>query len=167
MNPQILEALCTDFTAIYQCDLIQDTIDIIRFDKGTHTDMAIQTMDSYALHSFSKMIQYFENLYIQDSAQECIWKEFEPQTLMEKLKHTPIYRYHCRLKPNQNGNEYHSFRAIKINESKSSFEVLIGVKVMDDLMEKQYKNEKRLQQLLEEKKHQKEELEIAYKQASE
>jgi hypothetical protein len=40
---------------------------------------------------------------------------------------------------------------------------VIGVKVMDDLMEKQYKNEKRLQQLLEEKKHQKEELEIAYK----
>lgn len=34
MNPQILEALCTDFTAIYQCDLIQDTIDIVRFDKG-------------------------------------------------------------------------------------------------------------------------------------
>lgn len=59
MNPKLLEALCTDFTAIYQCDLIQDTIDIIRFDKGTHTDMAIQTMDSYTLHSFSKMIQYF------------------------------------------------------------------------------------------------------------
>lgn len=113
------------------------------------------------------MIQYFENLYIQDSAQESLWKEFEPQALMEKLKDNPIYCYHCRLKPNQNGNEYHSFRAIKLNESKSSFEVVIGVKVMDGLMEKQYKNEKRLQQLLEEKKHQKEELEIAYKQASE
>lgn len=135
MNPQILEALCTDFTAIYQCDLIQDTIDIVRFDKGTHTDIAIQTMDPYTLHSFSKMIQYFENLYIQDSAQESLWKEFEPQALMEKLKHNPIYCYHCRLKPNQNGNEYHSFRAIKINESTSSFEVVIGVKVMDDLME--------------------------------
>lgn len=70
MNPQILEALCQDFTAIYQCDLIQDTIDIVRFDKGTHTDMAIQTMDPNTLHSFHKMIQYFENLYIQDSAQE-------------------------------------------------------------------------------------------------
>lgn len=167
MNPQLLEALCQDFTAIYQCDLIQDTIDIVRYDKGTHTDTAMQTMDPYTLHSFSKMIQYFENLYIQDSAQESFWKEFNPQALMEKLKDNPIYRYHCRLKPNQNGNEYHSFRAIKLNESKSSFEVVIGVKVMDDLMEKQYKNEKRLQQLLEEKKHQKEELEIAYKQASE
>lgn len=167
MNTQLLEALCQDFTAIYQCDLIQDTIDIVRYDKGTHTDTAIQTMDPYTLHSFSKMIQYFENLYIQDSAQESFWKEFEPQALMEKLKDNPIYCYHCRLKPNQNGNEYHSFRAIKLNESKSSFEVVIGVKVMDDLMEKQYKNEKRLQQLLEEKKHQKEELEIAYKQASE
>ena len=167
MNPQILEALCTDFTAIYQCDLIQDTIDIVRFDKGTHTDMAIQTMDPYTLHSFHKMIQYFENLYIQDSAQESLWKEFEPHALIEKLKDNPIYCYHCRLKPNQNGNEYHSFRAIKTNASTSSFEVVIGVKVMDDLMEKQYKNEKRLQQLLEEKKHQKKELEIAYKQASE
>lgn len=167
MNPQLLEALCTDFTAIYLCDLIQDTINIVRFDKGTHTDMAIQTFDMYTLHSFSKMMQYFETLYIQDSAQENLWKEFKPQALMEKLKNTPTYRYHCRLKPNQNGNEYHSFRAIKLNESKSSFEVVIGVKVMDDLMEKQYKNEKRLQQLLEEKKRQKEELEIAYKQASE
>ena len=38
MNTQLLEALCQDFTAIYQCDLIQDTIDIVRYDKGTHTD---------------------------------------------------------------------------------------------------------------------------------
>ena len=68
MNTQLLEALCQDFTAIYQCDLIQDTIDIVRYDKGTHTDTAIQTMGPYTLHSFSKMIQYFENLYIQDSA---------------------------------------------------------------------------------------------------
>lgn len=105
MNTQLLEALCQDFTAIYQCDLIQDTIDIVRYDKGTHTDTAIQTMDPYTLHSFSKMIQYFENLYIQDSAQESFWKEFEPQALMEKLKDNPIYCYHCRLKPNQNGNE--------------------------------------------------------------
>lgn len=43
MNTQLLEALCKDFAAIYQCDLIQDTIDIVRFDKGTPTDMAIQT----------------------------------------------------------------------------------------------------------------------------
>ena len=43
MNTQLLEALCQDFTAIYQCDLIQDTIDIVRYDKGTHTDTAIQT----------------------------------------------------------------------------------------------------------------------------
>lgn len=53
MNTQLLEALCQDFTAIYQCDLIQDTIDIVRFDKGTHTDTAIQTMDPYTLHSFT------------------------------------------------------------------------------------------------------------------
>ena len=52
MNPKLLEALCTDFTAIYQCDLIQDTIDIVRYDKGTHTDTAIQTMDPYTLHSW-------------------------------------------------------------------------------------------------------------------
>lgn len=56
MNPQLLEALCQDFTAIYQCDLIQDTIDIVRYDKGTHTDTAMQTMDPYTLHSFSKII---------------------------------------------------------------------------------------------------------------
>lgn len=38
MNTQLLEALCKDFAVIYQCGLIQDTIDIVRFDKGTHTD---------------------------------------------------------------------------------------------------------------------------------
>ena len=56
MNTQLLEALCKDFAAIYQCELIQDTIDIVRFDKGTPIDMAIQTLDLYTLHSFSKMI---------------------------------------------------------------------------------------------------------------
>lgn len=56
MNTQLLEALCKDFATIYQCGLIQDTIDIVRLDKGTHTDMAIQTLDLYTLHSLSKMM---------------------------------------------------------------------------------------------------------------
>ena len=56
MNTQLLEALCKDFAAIYQCELIQDTIDIVRFDKGTPIDMAIQTLDLNTHHSLSKMI---------------------------------------------------------------------------------------------------------------
>lgn len=73
MNTQLLEALCKDFAAIYQCDLIQDTIDIVRFDKGTPTDMAIQTLDLYTLHSFSKMIHGTIQMESKENADTTFW----------------------------------------------------------------------------------------------
>lgn len=73
MNTQLLEALCKDFAAIYQCDLIQDTIDIVRFDKGTPTDMTIQTLDLYTLHSFSKMIHSTIQMEGKENAGTTFW----------------------------------------------------------------------------------------------
>lgn len=73
MNTQLLEALCKDFAAIYQCDLIQDTIDIVRFDKGTPLDMAIQTLDLYTLHSFSKMIHGTIQMESKENAGTTFW----------------------------------------------------------------------------------------------
>lgn len=73
MNTQLPEALCKDFAAIYQCDLIQDTIDIVRFDKGTPIDMAIQTLDLYTLHSFSKMIHGTIQMESKENAGTTFW----------------------------------------------------------------------------------------------
>lgn len=73
MNTQLLEALYKDFAAIYQCELIQDTIDIVRFDKGTPIDMAIQTLDLYTLHSFSKMIHGTIQMESKENAGTTFW----------------------------------------------------------------------------------------------
>lgn len=73
MNTQLLEALCKDFAAIYQCELIQDTIDIVRFDKGTPIDMAIQTLDLYTLHSFSKRIHGTIQMESKENAGTTFW----------------------------------------------------------------------------------------------
>lgn len=73
MNTQLLEALCKDFAAIYQCELIQDTIDIVCFDKGTPIDMAIQTLDLYTLHSFSKMIHGTIQMESKEDAGTTFW----------------------------------------------------------------------------------------------
>ena len=73
MNTQLPEALCKDFAAIYQCELIQDTIDIVRFDKGTPIDMAIQTLDLYTLHSFSKMIHGTIQMESKENAGTTFW----------------------------------------------------------------------------------------------
>lgn len=34
MKKELYEALCSDFTAIFQCDLIKDTLEIIKYDTG-------------------------------------------------------------------------------------------------------------------------------------
>ena len=53
MREQLFEALCSDFTAIFQCDLIKDTLEIIKYDPGTHTDAAIQKLDSKTLSKYT------------------------------------------------------------------------------------------------------------------
>ena len=84
MNTQLLEALCKDFAAIYQCELIQDTIDIVRFDKGTPIDMAIQTLDLYTLHSFSKMIHGTIQMESKENAGTTFWIILPLQNLTNK-----------------------------------------------------------------------------------
>lgn len=64
MKKELYEALCSDFTAIFQCDLIKDTLEIIKYDTGTHTDAAIQKLDSKTLSKYTEMINYFHTLYI-------------------------------------------------------------------------------------------------------
>lgn len=166
MMKELYEALCSDFTAIFQCDLIKDTLEIIKYDTGTHTDAAIQKLDSKTLSKYTEMIHYFHTLYIQDSSID-FWNELQPNHLMHLLKHQSIVKYRFKTKPNPKGNQYHSFRAIKLNEDEGSFEVVIGIKIMDDLMQQHHQNEIRLQELVEEKNLQKEKLEAAYKKTSE
>ena len=166
MKKELYEALCSDFTAIFQCDLIKDTLEIIKYDAGTHTDAAIQKLDSKTLSKYTEMINYFHALYIQDSSID-FWNELHPNHLMHLLKHQSIVKYRFKTKPNPKGNQYHSFRAIKLNEDEGSFEVVIGIKIMDDLMQQHHQNEIRLQELVEEKNLQKEKLEAAYKKTSE
>ena len=166
MKKELYEALCSDFTAIFQCDLIKDTLEIIKYDTGTHTDAAIQKLDSKTLSKYTEMINYFHTLYIQDSSID-FWNELQPNHLMHLLKHQSIVKYRFKTKPNPKGSQYHSFRAIKLNEDEGSFEVVIGIKIMDDLMQQHHQNEIRLQELVEEKNLQKEKLEAAYKKTSE
>lgn len=166
MMKKLYEALCSDFTAIFQCDLIKDTLEIIKYDTGTHTDAAIQKLDSKTLSKYTEMINYFHTLYIQDSSID-FWNELQPNHLMHLLKHQSIVKYRFKTKPNPKGNQYHSFRAIKLNEDEDSFKVVIGIKIMDDLMQQHHQNEIRLQELVEEKNLQKEKLEAAYKKTSE
>ena len=166
MKKELYEALCSDFTAIFQCDLIKDTLEIIKYDAGTHTDAAIQKLDSKTLSKYTEMINYFHALYIQDSSID-FWNELQPNHLMHLLKHQSIVKYRFKTKPNPKENQYHSFRAIKLNEDEGSFEVVIGIKIMDDLMQQHHQNEIRLQELVEEKNLQKEKLEAAYKKTSE
>ena len=166
MKKELYEALCSDFTAIFQCDLIKDTLEIIKYDAGTHTDAAIQKLDSKTLSKYTEMINYFHALYIQDSSID-FWNELQPNHLMHLLKHQSIVKYRFKTKPNPKGSQYHSFRAIKLNEDEDSFEVVIGIKIMDDLMQQHHQNEIRLQELVEEKNLQKEKLEAAYKKTSE
>lgn len=166
MKKDLYEALCSDFTAIFQCDLIKDTLEIIKYDLGTHTDAAIQKLDQKTLSKYTEMINYFHALYIQDSSID-FWNELQPNHLMHLLKHQNIVKYRFKTKPNPKGSQYHSFRAIKLNEDEDSFEVVIGIKIMDDLMQQHHQNEIRLQELVEEKNLQKEKLEAAYKKTSE
>lgn len=166
MMKELYEALCSDFTAIFQCDLIKDTLEIIKYDTGTHTDAAIQKLDSKTLSKYTEMINYFHTLYIQDSSID-FWNELQPNHLMHLLKHQSIVKYRFKTKPNPKGNQYHSFRAIMLNEDEDSFKVVIGIKIMDDLMQQHHQNEIRLQELVEEKNLQKEKLEAAYKKTSE
>ncbi len=136
---KMMEALSRDYTAVFECDLMHNTISAVKMKEFSHSFQNQEHMPS-----FSEWIQYtYEHVLIQDSAPDFL-HEFDGRHLMEYFaQHESLITRH-RTIPNSSGMEYFEMRVIPVYRDEASYKVMLAYRPIDDIV----RSEKRQQEQL-------------------
>ncbi len=136
---KMMDALSVDYTAVFECDLINDTITPVKMKLSSHSYNNREHMES-----FSKWIQYtYEHILVQDSAPDFL-DEFDGERLMAYFEqHDSLITRH-RTIPDREGIEYFEMRVIPVSREESNYKVMLAYRPIDAIV----KSEKKLQEQL-------------------
>lgn len=144
---KILNTLCVDYTSVYYCDLIQDSVYSIKQIKSTNASVT----DQYLIenkHCYSyRMKYYYDRFVIHESAPDFIEKT-SAQNLMRVLKSQERFVYRFRTNPNPAGQENFEMQIVRLKDS-DGFKVVMGYRYIDDILREEERQHIELQKALE------------------
>ncbi len=134
-----LEALSLDYTAVFVCDLLKDTMRETKIKETSHF-----YKDSKHTTSFSGWVNYsYDNVIIKDSVPD--YKEiFNKDYLIDYFKDHDMFISRHKVKPNKAGHEYFEVRIVPYYQDKDSFEVMWAFRSIDDIIENERKQQEQL-----------------------
>ena len=128
-----IEALAADYTTAYLCDLKNDTIELFKETKNSHSSRSIEDNPD-CIRSFSHWIKFsYDNLILHESAPDFL-TEFDAANLMEKMKNSDTYISRHQTVPSEAGNEYYEVRVSKLYADENDFKVIIGYRPIDNII---------------------------------
>ncbi len=129
---QMLNALCVDYTAAYCCDLMNDSMELIKERSFTHSAHSRKYRED--LESFSQWIKYcYANVIVKETAPDFL-KTFNAQNLMERLKKEDSFTYRHRTIPNEAGMEYFETVVVRLYTDEQSFKIIMGYRPIDKII---------------------------------
>ena len=143
LQQERLEALSDDYTAVYSCDLLKDTMTPMKLKESSHIFQNRQHTSS-----FSEWISYsFENIIIKESIPDYLEK-FDRNYLMNYLKENKMFISRHQTKPNSDGFEYFEVKVVPYYQEEDSFLVMLAFRSIDAIIEKEKKQQEQLSVLL-------------------
>ncbi len=143
LQQERLEALSDDYTAVYSCDLLKDTMTPMKLKESSHIFQNRQHTSS-----FSEWISYsFENIIIKESIPDYLEK-FDRNYLMNYLKENKMFISRHQTKPNIDGFEYFEVKVVPYYQEEDSFLVMLAFRSIDAIIEKEKKQQEQLSVLL-------------------
>ena len=143
----ILDVLSIDYTSVYTCDLLKDTMIAVKQEEDTNAALTEHQIES-GFQSFSFRIRYyFEHFVIQESAPDFMEK-LSADYLIEYLGHHERFAYRFRCCPNPAGKQHFEVQIVRL-KNVPGFQVVMGYRYIDDIIEEQEKQKVQLKQALE------------------
>lgn len=149
---KLQDALCVDYTSVYYCDLLEDTIAPIkqgRYTNAVVTDRILSDAgQGNKKEKYSFRIQYyFENFVIEESEPEFVEKlSLEYLERMFQKQDRVAYRF--QTKPNMAGQEYFEVQVVRLKEKKG-FHTVMGFRYVDDIVAEEEKQKRELEKAIE------------------
>lgn len=146
----ILDALCRDFVFVRQCDLKANTSVRIKVNTGhlkfvPCIEALYQHMLALKDQSYSGRLKAYFDTYVDPSTSDDFMLNMDAKRLMEYLpQHNGFYVYRYQLKPNSSNIRNMEVQISKLN-SAEGFEVVMGYRIIDDIIRDEEQKKEQLQ----------------------
>ena len=141
---QMMNALCINYTAAYCCDLMKDYMEPIKQRKFSHSARARSHMKNP--NSYSEWLRYsFDHVVVKEESSDYL-EVLDAENLMHRLQEEESLVYPHRTKPNEVGMEYFEATVVRIYVDAQSFKVIIGYRPIDDLIARERKHQRALEE---------------------
>lgn len=144
----ILESLCLDYTAIYFADLKTDTMEVVKQGVFSHSLDIEEALPADKKFSYRARIAYIrDHLLVKESCGD-FYGNLGSEGLMRHLTEKETFTYRARTKGNREGNEYFELKAIRVHQDEAHFQIVIGLRPIDELIREEGRHQRRLEEAL-------------------
>lgn len=144
----ILESLCLDYTAIYFADLKTDTMEVVKQGIFSHSLDIEEALPADKKFSYRARIAYLrDHLLVKESCGD-FYGNLGAEGLMRHLTEKETFTYRARTKGNREENEYFELKAIRVHQDEAHFQIVIGLRPIDDLVREEGRHQRRLEEAL-------------------
>lgn len=146
---RLLEALCVDYTSVHYCNLTMDTIQTMKSEAYASVKKNLEsTKREEELYSYSNRIQFYYDHYIEKESAPDFVERLRAENLMQELSGKERVVFHFRAKENRTGQQHFEVQVARV-PSAEGFEVVMGYRYIDDIIEAQERQQAKLQKALE------------------
>ena len=146
---QILLTLCADSVSVYRVNLRDNTAVIIKLEGYANSVGLIEQEKRGTLCYFDEITKYYDAFVLKESAPHLL-EDFSPENLIRELKDKDHVSRRFQSIPNDRGQVYFEIRATKIHHSEDAFQVLVDFRHIDDIIQEERRNQRKLQKALNE-----------------
>ena len=143
----ILDKLCSDFTAVYFVELNSKTFESVHISSNTNAEDILRKQVFY---NFDSYCMRYASSYISESDKKDFLKWFKCENLKKNLTENNRIAYHYQSFSNKSHQKYFEAQAIKVKEDEKHCYALLGFRYIDDIMEKEKAIQEQIQKAYEE-----------------
>ena len=145
---QFYNALCINYTAAYCCDLMNDTMEPVKQQPYAHSVRLRGNLSDP--NSYSQWLQYSYEHVVDREVSPDYLEVLDARNLMQRLQTEESFVYPHKTFPNEKGMEWFETTVVRLYVDESSFQVILGYRPIDDIIEEEEHQREKLEEALHE-----------------
>lgn len=147
LEQQMLKVLCKDSTSVYRVDLMNDRAEIVKIEE--HSNSAGDLLPhGQELFSYAEAVEhYYHKCVLKESAPDFL-QFLDAENLMRKLRTKDRVSRRYQSVPNAIGNIYFEARANRVQQTETSFQILLDFRSVDEIVKEEREHQHALETAL-------------------
>ena len=147
LEQQMLKVLCKDSTSVYRVDLMNDRAEIVKIEE--HSNSAGDLLPhGQELFSYAEAVEhYYHKCVLKESAPDFL-QFLDAENLMRELRTKDRVSRRYQSVPNAIGNIYFEARANRVQQTETSFQILLDFRSVDEIVREEREHQHALETAL-------------------